>query len=675
MRFLPAKSRPASEQGFRRCSAGNVPILAALILALLSLTTAASLETANLYVAKQQSQRVADLANLAAAATPDAIANGAASPVAVATAANIVALNGMSGAETVTSVVAAPQTESGQALATVVALTVPRLFRNAVGGTSSRVDGRSVADLRKSRSGACVASLGGPINIYANARVTGPTCSLSAKTFLYICGKAAVTAQAVSVGYSASAEAPYLCSTASYTPDASTFTYKAKPANSLATQPDIVAIRQRLDAMARWPYRTTSPYALMNPSVPKGTDRSYAVGEKASLPQDKPSGDLTIDGADLTFPGSGAADPTCAKPTTISGNIRLSGISTLTFGSGCYAIAGYVTGQAGARTTFAQAPGAQVTFVFKQYITNNGGAMTFPDATYSVWGSVSNLSTGTMSFGKGLKVFGAAITNQSGSLQFQDGSVHLNGGTITNGSGRLSFGTGDFNLWGGSISNAGTGTITYGDGPFLFYGGTIRNEKGTLIFGKGPFQFQGGSLTLLAGSTTRFGVGDLNFYGGTITMAGDSTTFGYGGSATTGAGSVFLYGGSLSLTTRNLTAVGVSFAFLGGTVSLLGVGDINATAPTAANPAYGYRNILFVLFGGAFNLYQSDNRVDTMSGLIYAATGNSSIYGNQTVNYPPGGCLQVVADVVDIYSNARIAVAPCLGVAVPAESANPVLVE
>lgn len=663
---------------FCRSAEGSVTILAAFGFVALAIATALSVESANLYLAKLQNQRAADLGNLAAAGTSSPIVNNAPSAMATATAANVVAINGLTGARVATTVVASPRSVGSSALSTVVTRDMSRLFGGVLGGTATAVGARSVADLGGGTgSGSCLASLVGPTNIYGTSNVSGLSCGINATTFLYVCGSANVAVARVGVGYSMQSEAPYICNTASMSPGPASFSYKAAPTDTIAASPDMVAIKSHLLAMgsAGWPYGSTSPRSLMNPAVTAGTDLTYPAGTIATLSQGTRYRNLQITSSTLTFTGNGVADPTCATPTTISGNIVLNGNSTLTFASGCYVVAGYVTAHGGANTVFAAAPGATATFVFKQYITNGSGTMTLPDASYSIAGNVNNNNGGTMSFGDGVKVFGAGIVNTTGTLGFGTGPHYVNGGTITNGTGTMTFGNGDFYLWGGSMSNSSSGSMRYGNGTFYFYGGTVYNVSGSLVFGNGPFYFKGGSVSLSRGSTTRFGVGNIDFYGGTITMAGASTTIGYGGSATTGSSTVSLYGGSLSLTTASLTAVGVTFAFYGGTISLLGVGTINATAPTDPKPTLGYRNILFVVYGGAFNLYQSAAVTDTMSGLIYVPATNVSIYGSQTVQYPAGGCFQVVAGVLDIYQKARLNVSPCAGIAMGSGSGTATLVQ
>ncbi|WP_019904581.1 hypothetical protein [Methylobacterium sp. 77] len=665
---------------FRAHDKGSIAVLAALIFSVIALAMALCFEAANLYVAKLENQRAADLANLAAAATPNPIVNNLPSATAIATAANVVAINGLAGATVSTTSGTSPANADNPSLSTSVTRDIPVLLPNLGAiGTSNGVLAASTAELTPSTaSGACLASFLGPTNIYGSASVSGSSCAVSANTYLYVCGGAAVAVGKATVKYTSGQEAPYLCSTASMSPPASAFTYGATITDTIATHPEIVAVKNHLTAMGSpgWPYGSTSPRSTLNPAVSAGTDKTYAAGSVETLPQNVRYGTLTITDSALTFSGSGMADPSCASPTTLSGNMVLNGANTLTFASGCYVISGYVVAQGSATTTFAIAPNAVVTFVFKQYVTNGSGTMRLPDATYSFNGNVNNTNAGTLKVGNGTKVFGAGIVNGTGSMSFLDGQHYVNGGSISNGTGTMSFGNGAFYLWGGSMSNSNTGTMTYGNGPFYFYGGTLYNVKGTLVFGNGPFYFKGGSVAFSNGSTTRFGVGDVDFYGGSISLAGTSTTFGYGGSATTGSATVSLYGGSFSLTTQNLTAVGVTFAFYGGSISMLGVGNIVATAPTGMNPLWGHKDILIVVLGGALSLYQSNNPSDTMSGLIYVPTSNASIYGNQTVNYPIGGCFQIVSGVLDIYQNAKINVAPCAGLTIGASgSLRPVLVQ
>jgi hypothetical protein len=541
-------------------------------------------------------------------------------------------------------------------------------------------------------TGPCLVSLLGPVNIYNNASVQASACIIEATTYLYICGNANVTASQLTVGYPSAYEAPYLCSTATIatTPQANNILYSTKPADPLANNSNILAINSHLAAMGNpgWPYGTQSPVPTVKPTIPSGTSRSYS-GATATIPEGTKIGNLSVTNSTLTFTGHGAADASCSSPTTISGNVVLSGQSTLIFNSGCYEIGGYIYSANGANTAFKTADGASVKFIIEQYISNyDTSILSFGDGDYTIDQYIINHGAGSLSFGNGQMVVGGTVTNGSsgisnGSMSFGNGPFYFDGGGIINNSGTMRFGDGPFYVWGGSVANAYTGTMIFGDGPFYLYGGTLTNVSGTMTLGDGGLYVQGGGIVSDLGSTTTFGVGNIDVYGGGIlignyaglnaygvaTYLPVNVTFGAGGSAANGSGTISMYGGSFSVcygftaSICNVNAVGETIAVAispitaGGSVYLEGAGTLNLTAPTAASPTYGYKNILFVE-GGAFTLYQTSPVTDTLSGAVYGPSGNVSIYGKETVN--SGGCLTFVASVIDIYQYVTLNGGPCL---------------
>ncbi|MFE1602782.1 hypothetical protein [Methylobacterium sp. ID0610] len=649
----------------------------AMVLMVIIGITAVVIELSRLYVERLKAQRIADIATMAAAATSSPIQGGALSTTARNTALNIAVINGLRADDMVVTAVSSPNGSGNGAIRARVArnltLLTGSLFSNS---QSATIGANAWAEITGSTHGACAASLIGAVNIYNAAIVKGPSCNLAAETWLYVCHTALLKAKGVTVGYTKSQEAAFLCPGATYSPASSAFTYGGSVTDTLAANPVIIALKARLAAMFSpgWPYGAISPAALLSPTIPSGADRTY-VGVAATLGQATRYGTVKATNASLTFTGNGAPDPGCASPTTLSGSLVLSGLNQLTFAPGCYAIGGSIQLNTGASATFVTS-GTDVTFAVTGAVTNGTGSLTFGNATYSIRGNLDNSAGGSMTLGAGRLVAGAGVINTGGgTLRLGDGPHYFNGGTITNGPGRLVIGNGAFHLWGGGIANAAAGEMQVGDGPFLFYGGTVTNSGGRMSFGTGPYAFSGGSLTLGTGSTTSFGVGDVSFYGGSVTLGGASMTFGAGGSAIDGSATVAMAGGSFSLTADSLTASGVTFALQGGTVSLLGIGTMNATAPTGLNPRHGYRNVLFAVFGGAFNLYQSSAVTDTLSGIVYAPGTNASIYGKQIVRYPSGGCFGVIAGVVDIYQSAQLAMAPCSGLTVPANGAGYTLVQ
>lgn len=605
-------------RSLRKSRRGSILVMFAIGLSALAGATAVSLDLSKMYLARERNQAVTDLAVLAAIDTPGAIVGKYPSPLANATARSVATLNGYDAERMKLLVDASPINSTLPALRATLGedVTMPVGWLSA--GPTAEVNVTSWAETNT--SGGCFRSLGGPTNIYNNAIVTAPHCMAEAKTYLYSCGNSRTTLAAASVGYTARAERPYLCSSASITPDGSGFTYAAKVVDTMATSPAVVAMRTRLEGMGRgWPFGTRSP---VNPSVQNSNNNVRYVNANVVVRARERFGSMDVTNSNLTFTGGGAPDPNCQNVVSISGDLTLRGVNLLTFGSGCYVFGAAVTVTDGSNNQLRVAAGARVTFVFKGSLNNAKGA----------------------------------------ALSFGDSDLYFNGGTITNNGRKLNFGTGAFNLWGGSITNARGALLSAGNGPFLFYGGTIANY-GEMVLGNGPFYFQGGSLAMNNASRTIFGIGDMLFYGGSVAAGGEFVTFGAGGSPVTGAGAVLMHGGTFALTSNTLNAVGVSFGFKGGSLGMTGIGTINATAPTAAQPVLGYRNLLFALWGGAFSLYQRDARVDTMSGMIYVPYSNASIYGSQTIVLPDGGCFGAVSYVLDIYQRARINAEPCDGFA------------
>ena len=590
-------------------------VMFALFLGGLAMTASFAVDLSTLYLARQKNQLVSDLAVLGAVNTPSPIVGSAPSTTATATAKAIAAVNGFDAATTTLTVTPSPAHAGVQTLkaAIGVAVTLPLGLLSAGGGSTVTV----ASWAEPNGTGACFRSQRGPTNIYNNAIVNAPACSAEADTYFYSCGSSQTTLAGVTTGYPATAEKAYLCGSATLKPTAASFTYSADVTDTLAGSVPVSGMLADLNAMAGgWSFGSVSP---VRPTVSSGTSQSYA-NTAVTVPPNTRFGSLSMTDVTMTFQGNGP-DPTCAAPTTVAATTTLTGSNTLTFGSGCYVFDAAFNAKPGSISQFVVPAGASVVFVFD--------------------GTMTIASRAELSFG--------------------DASVYFTGGSIANYGTRLSFGNGPFYLWGGTMYNVKPdSTLSFGNGPFYFYGGSISN-KGTMTLGNGPFRFQGGSMTLSADSVTSFGVGNMLFYGGSVIAGGASVTFGAGGSAATGSGAVLMYGGTFSLTADSLTAVGTSFGFKGGTLSLLGIGTINATAPTDPSPTLGYRNMLFGVWGGAFNLYQSGGQMDTMSGMVYAPDTNASIYGSQTITPPAGGCFGIVSGVLDIYQNARINASPCAG--------------
>ena len=92
-------------------------------------------------------------------------------------------------------------------------------------------------------------------------------------------------------------------------------------------------------------------------------------------------------------------------------------------------------------------------------------------------------------------------------------------------------------------------------------------------------------------------------------------------------------------------------------------GKVLITAPTAELPAFGYKNVALVVFGGgALDLRQMTAPKlfpDTLSGLIYAPKSTATIQDSLAVEIPTGGCLQLFAGNVVLNSSPTLPFKPC----------------
>lgn len=651
------RRRARALKTFRRNDEGSVAVLSAFTIMVFLMICALVLESSQLYVEKLRAQRAADIANLAAVNTKTPIVGGAPSAMAEATARQMAVVNGYPAGEVRTAVTTG--SSGTPELTSRIAHESPLIFGQVLTADPFVLIGGSSSAQVSTAGGDCLRSTFGPVKIFDSARVKGTDCQVASAGAFAVCMNAVAEVRSVEVALPKAWQAMYICPGVTLTPPLASFSFDTPSVDPLAEDDRIVAIRKRLAGMTRWAYGTQIPERPLHPETSGGSDEVY-TRQTVTLPSSRAYRRLSISDSDVTFPGTGSADPGCLKPTIISGNMIFSGVNRVHLGSGCYAIGGVMSNEDGADTRFDLLPGADVTLASKSYLQNKAATLHFADMKVSFEGDVVNGDEGILTFGNGPFLFGGGIVNGTGKLTFGSGPFYVNGGSIINGSGTLSFGNGKFYLWGGSMANAGTGTLSFGDGGFIFFGGTVTNVAGMMRFGDGPFEFWGGSLALGERSHTVFGAGNMNFYGGTAYFHGASTQIG----GTTrrdgkvGSSSLFFYGGSFSMQTQSLTAVGTTFAFYGGSVGLRGIGAMHMTAPTADAPTFGYKNVLFFLDGGTLNLYQGDVD-DVLSGIIYVPRSFIEIYGSQTVTIPSDGCLQLAGAAIDIFQKASLDMRPC----------------
>ena len=615
---------------------GAMGIMGALAVVILIGVSVLALEASKLYVTKGDMQRVADLANLAAASTSGAISNGAASATAVATAQQIAVINGYSASILSTGVTTSAT--QGQLLTTTVtdpvALSLGQIFLKQ---SSVNVRANSSASVVSGvTSGDCLRTLSGALNIFSSAAVSGSGCTIASATYFYYCSNDASSVSAVEVGYSSNWEKIYICSSAKLTPSLSAFTFNKTSTDPLSSDSRTSAMKTRLQAMSSWPYSSTFKTALTPSGVSGGSDQTYTNKSSATANASK-YGNITLTNSTVTFTGKGADDPTCSNPVTINGNLTFSGTSTLILGSGCYMIRGVVSISNGANVNVQAASGASVTLALQQYLYNGNGTITFDDMLFSSVGIINNGNGGTVNFGNGPFYLGGGVYNTSGTVTFGNGPFYFNTG---------------------SVNNNGTGTITFGDGPFYFYYCSLLNANGVVTLGAGDFEFYSTSLSTFNSSKTTFGKGNMDLYSTPLYIAGAEFTIGGSGDAAAGASSMFFYWSGLQIASGKFTASGTSLGFWYGNFILSGNTTAVITAPTSASPTYGYQNVLAALYSGNFSIYQN-NVTDTLSGVVYNPGNDVSFFGQQTSNVPDGGCFAVISATISIYSNSTAALKPC----------------
>lgn len=614
---------------------GAMGILGAFTLIVLISVSILALEASLLFVKKGDMQRVADLANLAAAGTSGAIVNGSPSLQAVATAQQVATINGYPANILTTSVTSSPT--QGQLLTTTVVdpvtLTLGQVFTKSGLVSVSALSSASVAS--GATVGDCLRTLSGALNIFSSAAVNGTGCTMASASYLYYCSSAASKVSTIEVAYSQALEQYSICYNAPLTPGLSGFTFGKTSTDPLAADSRIATMKKRLQAMAGWPYGSTFKTPLTPAAVFGGSALSY-TSTTATVSGTKFSS-LTAQNATVTFTGPGAADTTCTKPVTITGSVTLSGNTTLVLGSGCYSIQGVLSVSNGAVVNIVPAAGASVTLALQQYIYNGNGSITFGNMLFSTVAAINNGNGGNIAFGSGPFYLGGGIYNTTGNVTFGDGPFYFNTGTVNNGS---------------------TGTITFGNGPFYFYYCGLLNSNGVVTLGTGDFEFYNTSVSTFNSSKTTFGKGNMDLYTTPLYIAGGEFTLGGAGDAVNGASSMFFYWSGLQIASGKFTANGTSLGFWFGSFTLSSSSTATITAPTAATPGYGYQNIFAYVYGANFAIYQG-NTTSSLSGTVYNPGNDVSFFGQQTTTIPQAGCFAIIAATISVYNGSNAALKAC----------------
>lgn len=620
---------------FSAAREGSMGIVGAFTIVVLIAVSALALEASLLFVKKGDMQRVADLANLAAAGTSGAIVNGAASAQAVATAQQIATINGYPANILNTSVT--NSVTQGQLLTTTVvdpvALTLGQIFTKTASVSVTALSSASVAS--GATTGDCLRTVSGALNIFSSAAVNGTGCTVASASYLYYCSSAASKVSTIEVSYSKLLEQFSICYNAPLTPGLDSFTFGKSSVDPLVSDTRIAAMKKRLQNMSSWPY-TSSFKKPLTPSLVFGGSALNYTNATATVSGTKFSS-LTAQNSTLSFTGAGAADTTCTKPVTFTSGFTLSGNTTLVLGSGCYVIQGVLGVSNGAVVNIVPAPGANVTLALQQYVYNGNGSITFGNMLFSTVAAINNGNGGNIAFGNGPFYIGGGIWNTTGNVSFGDGPFYFNTGTVNNGS---------------------TGTITFGNGPFYFYYCGLLNSNGVVTLGNGDFEFFNTSVSTFNSSKTTFGKGNMDLYTTPLYISGAEFTLGGAGDAANGASSMFFYWSGLQIASGKFTANGTSLGFWYGSFTLSSSSTATITAPTSATPTYGYQNVFAYLYGANFSIYQG-SATDSLSGLVYNPGNDVSFFGQQTNTIPQGGCFAITAATISIYNGSNVALKAC----------------
>lgn len=643
-------------RSFLKDETGSVSMVFIIVFSVLVAVAALTVHASQMYVVKVRQQRTSDIALLAAASLPNAIQNGAPSSGAVALARTMADANGFAGAPMDVTV-----QKDGLGLKVEITKTVPLFFRSIF---STSQPPPVVASVSVGRAGPsfvpCVLSLNTSVTINGSA-LTGNACGVIAASSLVMPG-GQLSASGVAVGVDRAAQARLLAAARAYAPAIDKFVFNYKLDDPVADDGAVAELGKKLNRMAGgWPYERDPPYRVQSYGVPTGTNLVADATVKVA-PLRAAIRDLTVAGGKVVFEGSGGPDPSCQRPTTISGVTKLRRGSSLVFESGCYVFGGDIVQDDTAASEFILAsPDRDVRIIIMGRITNFlAGNLTFPDAFYSIAGGIQNLGGGTIKFGAGTKVISGDTNNSwswmylgAGELVFHDANFFQKTGTIELG--------GDFYLYNSMLTNGAAGTVRFGEGNSYIYRSTLTNgddspgEPLWSVTGNSLFAYQS-DFDLVRSSMTELSPKVVELYQSNFNARGKYAWFGSADTAAPGVTTVFLRGGGINHTAGRFAANGVTFAARGSTMDFSG-SQLIAIAPTNAKKA-GYKNLLMYLQAGSVSMSAPSAR-NTLSGVIYAPRGRVTVQGGAYEIFQTGGCLSIVGQSVALTQGVSLPASVC----------------
>lgn len=621
---------PGLRAGFEaaRGRRGSVAVLAALFLMVLAGGTAFALDLARLYLARVDSQRIADQSAIAAAFAY--VQTSGSESAAVAAAQSLAAVNG-AGADTVTTTIGPSPSGDGNKAAQVVVQSAVWLspFGRMLRPASSIITVPTTAYSEiTDATVACIIALGtGGVATTGGTQLSANDCAVASAGNVSATNGAPITAEAVyAVGSVSAANVTTTPTPGQIHPGASTPQDPFNPSGSVDNP--VFSRLSTVEALATPAFPSVG-------SAPTGGSVNKTCSGKLSVPAATNYGQILSTWypvcTEIDFLGGGETD--------ISGGLSVAGNATVTinFAAGTYRINGGITVNGGS-SAIINTSGTVVLEVWGG-ITNNGSSLVLNGpATYYVQGGITQGSSGPLTFNNSstFYVSGGIKVSNSGPTTFPDGTY-----VITSGDGTAGI----------DVSN--NSTVTFGNGSFQIANG-INLGNGRLKFGSAAsssslFQVTGadrnGDAIETSGGTSltigAFPNVDLN---GSFVPRGSVTL---GGSAYPGTYTIY---GNLDATNAGgypFTATNVSLIASGWIGFGAGFNNVTITAPAAVDSTTnGSLSTIALASDSTQSLTITAGAYNTkVNGAIYVPNGTLVLNGAGRLygGTDGSGCAEVVA--------------------------------
>jgi hypothetical protein len=613
---------------------GTVTIFAAVAFTLLIGFAGLVTEYGSAVLAREDTQRVADLAAYSGALAYNTAGTTAALDTAVD---RIATLNGIAIGDMAASVGTSPSGDGNTAVEVTVTTQVPLALAHVFStATQLTVTASAYAEIKSSGAGnACVIALntaGTGVTLSGGTALNAPACAVASNYSVTVpCGTSITT---IVVNYDSSSAPSEGCS-------------GIQPPSGKT-----LSIAKKL---------TSDPLAGTSPITTPVAHISTVAAMTA------PSAPTVTGGNNLNFAYStGSGTPTALVPAGCSASLSGSTWTVACTGAGPFNF-GYINLQGGITVNFTNATSA--TYNFSGYVCDCGAALHFGGTgTYNMAGGVQTGGGSTTTFAAGTYNIGPStsncsygnysICNTGSSLTFagpstfvlSNGIYNSGGETLTMGSGSTSNSynigknttgspTGDaFNLGGGSITTLGNAT---GSGDLFQVVGMIDVSSG------------GGSCLTLPAATAHDINGNFSTAGGTTLGAGVYTVNGYVALGANGGGDVTCGGTDVGMNGNGVTFVisavsTIASGTCSGTAFCLAAGYSNVTLVA---PSSGTTEDLVVIgptsssnTAGATFAEGASNT--SLSGVFYVPYGPVTLSGGSSVGNGTGQCLEVIGSQV-----------------------------